>query len=82
MEDLLERLTQLKVPPAPKSLKRDVHHRLNRTLLVQQLCELAIYGVLYACGHMLRGLLGLVAYTITGKYPIDRVDRSDPTNET
>lgn len=81
MDDLLERLTQLKVPPAPKSLKRDVHHRLNRTLLVQQLVELALHGVLYASGHMLRGLLGLVAYTLTGKYPVDRVDRSDHSND-
>lgn len=81
MEDLLERLTQLKVPPAPKSLKREVHHRLNRTLLLQQIVELATYGVLYASGHLLRGLLGLVAYTLTGKYPIDRGDRPDKTGD-
>ncbi len=81
MEDLLERLTQLKVPPAPTTLKRDVHDRLNRTLLVQQIVGLATNGAVYACGHLLRGLLGLVAYTLTGKFPVDRGDRSDHTSD-
>ena len=74
MEDLLEKLTQLKVPPTPPSLGREVHERVNRLLLVQQLIELATHGALYACGHLLRGLVGVVVYTLTAKFPRDRVD--------
>ncbi len=76
MDDLLERLTELKVPPAPKSLSRELHQRVNRTLLVQHTIELATQGVIYAGGILLRGFLALVAYTLTGQYPIDRREGS------
>jgi len=72
MDDLLERLTELKVPPPPDSLKRDVHQRVNRALLVQHIVELATQGAIYAGGHLLRGLVGLVVYTLTGKYPKEK----------
>ena len=75
--DLLEQLANEDVPPPPDSLKRDVHDRLNRALLFAHVIELLTQGLIYACGHLLRAGMGLVVYTLSGKFPVDRVDRPD-----
>ncbi len=75
--DLLEQLAKDDVPPPPDSLKRDVHDRLNRALLFAQAFELLTQGLIYALSHLLRAGMGLVVYTLSGKYPVDRVDPPD-----
>ena len=67
--DLFEQLAQQPVPPPPESLRRDVHQRLNRLLLIMHLGELLVRGTFYAAGHWLWGVLGLVVFTASGRFP-------------
>jgi hypothetical protein len=66
-DDLLERLAETDVPPAPADLDVEVHHRLNRMLLVAHLADLGLRGMMYAVTHFARGVLHLLVLTLTGK---------------
>lgn len=66
-EDLLERLAETDVPPVPVELDREVHHRVNRMLLVAHLADLAVWGMLHALAQFARPVLHLFVLTLTGK---------------
>ena len=80
--DILEQLADTEVPPAPvEKLQKGFADRLNSRLLVQQLLDLMIRGVPYAAWHMTRGMIGVLYYTIAGRFarPADKdtEDRND-----
>ena len=68
-DDLLEQLTKSEVPPVPESLDRQVHRRLNRTLLVIHILDFVLRGIPYAALQLARAVMGLVAFSLTGAFP-------------
>jgi hypothetical protein len=67
--DLFEKLSQVPVPPPPAELDRAVHERVNRALLSAQLFDFAISAVPLAAWHLARAIGGLIALTVTGRFP-------------
>jgi len=69
--DLLESLATVAVPPVPaqRAFAAGVRRKLNPRLLVAQIVEFAVGGMLWAALHMGIALLGAVRYTVTGAWP-------------
>jgi len=67
--DLLEKLAEIPIPPAPppKVFDRGVHQRINSRLLVGQILEFVFYGCTFALLHFARAVIGAIRFTITGK---------------
>ena len=70
--DFLEQLAQFDVPEPPVEFDRQLHGRMNQWLLVQQVIDLALRGVPWAILHFARALVGLGAFSITGRFPEER----------
>lgn len=68
--DLFEQLADLEVPPAPEAdeFDRQLHQRVNRSLVTAQLVDLGVKGLPFALVHFLRALVGLLSLTLTGRY--------------
>jgi hypothetical protein len=68
--DLFERLADLEVPPAPASeeFDRQLHERVNRSLVTAQLVDLGAKGLPFALLHFLRAFVGFLSLTLTGRY--------------
>ena len=73
--DFLEQLAEMEVPELPDHFDRQLHQRVNRSLLLQQLLELAVSGLPWAALQFARALLGLLVYTATGRFPEDKPPR-------
>jgi hypothetical protein len=58
--DLFEQLADLEVPPAPSSeeFDRQLHERVNRSLVTGQLIDLGVKGMPFALLHFVRALVG------------------------
>jgi len=69
MKDFLEQLAELDVREPPADFDRQLHRRLNRTLLVQHLLDFVVGGIAWSLGHFLRATLGWLLFTITGRFP-------------
>lgn len=77
--DILERLAESDVPPLPANFDRSVHQRLNQVLLVGQFAELLFRTLPYALAHFAQGVIGAVAFTLSGQFPVSRLkDSTDP----
>lgn len=72
MQDLFDQLARQEVPPAPVNLSRRVHLRLNKTLVVLHAVEFVLAVLPFCAVRFLRGVLSLLVYTVTGRYPDDR----------
>ena len=68
MVNLLEQLADLEVPPPPAQFDRQLHQRVNRSLLVWQLVDLVVSAMPWAMLHFARALVGLITFTVTGRY--------------
>jgi hypothetical protein len=79
LTDLLERLAELPVPPAPapQTFDREIHKRINSRLIVGQLSDLLLHGFAFAVGHFAKAMLGVIRLTLTGKFEAPKNDR-DP----
>ena len=73
--DLLEQLAATAVPPPPAELDREVHHRVNRSLLLLHLAELFFKALPYAILHLAAGLLGVLNYSFAGGHRAADGDR-------
>ena len=79
--NLLEQLAELEVPPPPAKFDAQLHDRVNRTLLREQLVDLFVRGLPWAALHFLRAVLGALSYTLTGRYePVEKNKRRPPRN--
>ena len=67
-QDLLEQLAEAKVPPVPDQFDQRVHLRLNKMLLWTHLTDLYVRGFVYAVGHFARAFVGLVMFTLSGRF--------------
>jgi hypothetical protein len=74
--DLFEQLATTEVPPPPERFDRELHDRVNRSLVTQQVVDLLLKGAPFACLHFAGALLGLLTLTYTGRYPADSAERS------
>ena len=66
--NLFERLAESEVPPPPVQFDTQLHERVNRTLVGTQLVDLLLCGLPWACLHFARAVMGLIAFTLTGRY--------------
>ena len=75
--DLLEQLVHVEVPPPPpaEDFQRQLHDRVNQSLIVMQLLELVCWSIPWAVGQFLTALLALGAFTISGRFPDDRPEK-------
>ena len=73
--DLLEQLAKAEIPPVPETLDRQVHQRLNYTLLVLHVLDFMVRAVPYALLHFCRAVVGMVGYSLTSKFELQRDSR-------
>ena len=68
--DLLEKLAELPVPPAPEPepFDRAVHKRINQRLLIGQLSDFVFKGLGFAAAHFAKAVAGCLRLTVTGKF--------------
>ena len=66
--NLLDQLAELEVPPPPAHFDTQLHERVNRSLLISQLIDLVVGATPWALLHFGRALVGLVIFTLTGRY--------------
>jgi hypothetical protein len=74
--DLWQQLATEEVPPPPVEFDHQLHERVNKSLVSLQLIDLAVRAMPWAIFEFARAVLGLVAYSIAGRYP----DRPDEKN--
>jgi hypothetical protein len=66
--NLLERLADLEVPPPPAQFDTQLHDRVNRSLVRAQIVDLMVRGFPWAMVHFARAVVGLIGFTVTGRY--------------
>jgi len=67
---LLEQLAQLEVPAPPPQFDRQLHARLNRTLVVQHLADLALRIMPGAMTEMAKAAFALAVYSLAGRFDL------------
>ncbi len=67
--DLWQQLATEEVPPPPVEFDNQLHQRVNKSLVSLQLVDLAVRAMPWAIVEFARAVLGLVAYSIAGRYP-------------
>ena len=74
-QNLLEQLGKQDVPAPPTRLRRNVQERMNATLVMLQIVDLALRGLPFALFHFAQAVGGMVLLTLTGNYgPHDHDD--------
>jgi hypothetical protein len=68
VDDFFEQLAQGEIPPPPPEFDRQLHARVNRSLLLVQLMDLVFGATPWAIAQLARALVGLLAYSVTGKF--------------
>ena len=66
--NLLDQLSQQDIPQPPVRLRQQVRERMNVTLLVLQLADLALRGMPYVMLHFAKAVVGLVLFSLSGTY--------------
>jgi hypothetical protein len=66
--NLFDRLADLEVPPPPAQFDKQLHERVNRSLVVSQMVDLAVNGLPWALLHFGRAFVAFIAFTLTGRY--------------
>jgi hypothetical protein len=73
----LEQLGELEVPPPPAEFDSQLHDRVNESLLGAQLMELIVEVMPWAMVEMARAFVGLVLFTLTGRYITESPEKQD-----
>jgi hypothetical protein len=73
--NLFERLADAEVPPPPAQFATQLHDRVNRSLVGTQLIDLMTVGMCWSFFHFARALVGMISYTVTGRYDTTRKQR-------
>ena len=66
--DLFDQLAASEVPPPPPQFDRQLHERVNRSLLAMHLADLGASAMPWAMLQLLRALGGFLSLTISGKF--------------
>ena len=72
MNDFLDQLSQQPVAEPPPEFDRQLHARVNRTLLVQHVLDLLLGALPWAAAHFCRAVAGWLVLTLTGQFPNER----------
>ena len=72
MKDFLDQLADMEVCEPPPEFNRQLHDRVNRTLLVQHLVDLVLGAAPWALAHLARSVAAWFAFTLTGKFDDQR----------
>jgi hypothetical protein len=67
-DDFLEQLADIEIREPPPEFDRQLHAKVNRSLVVQHLLDFAVRAFPWAMFHFARGVAGLVVFSITGKF--------------
>ena len=70
-QDIFEQLADWDVPPPPAQFDQQVHQRVNKTLLLVHLVDLAVRGMPWAMLHFGRAVVGLLLLTLRGHFVPD-----------
>jgi hypothetical protein len=66
--NLFDRLAESDVPPPPARFDKQLHDRVNRTLVRTQLVDLILCGLPWAFLQFARAVVGLIGFTLTGRF--------------
>jgi len=72
MPNLFEELAEQEIPPLPADFGKEVHERVNRTLVALQILDLLWRGLPLAFLHFGRAVIGLLVFTLSGKFPVEK----------
>jgi hypothetical protein len=72
MPNLFEELAENEIPPLPTDFGQRVHQRVNRALVALQILDLLWRGLPLAFVLFGRAAIGFLAYTLTGKFPVEK----------
>ena len=75
--DFLEQLAEIDVPPPPPEFDRNLHQRLNHSLVVQQILDLGLHILPGAAMEFSRAVMGMLTLTVAGKFPSIPNDRKN-----
>jgi hypothetical protein len=67
--DLFDQLAEVEVPPPPGDFDRSLHARLNQSLVAQHVVDFGLNALPATAVELLRAVLGMVAFSITGEFP-------------
>jgi hypothetical protein len=76
--DFLEQLAKIEVRQPPPEFDRQLHQRVNRTLLAQHLLGLVVGSIPWAVAQFLRCVLGALAFSVTGRFEDPPAKKTDP----
>jgi hypothetical protein len=74
--NLLDQLADVEVPPPPVAFDRQLHDKVNRSLLITQLVDLFISALPWAMLEFSKAFIGLGIFSVTGRYPSKSNKRS------
>jgi hypothetical protein len=66
--DFLERLAEQEIPPLPESFEQRVHERVNYSLVMLHVLDLAVRGMPWAMLQFGRAVVGLVMMSLSGRF--------------
>ncbi len=66
--DLFDKLAEVEVPPPPSQFDNQLHDKVNRGLVITQFIDLFVVALPWALVHFFRAFLGLLAFSVTGRY--------------
>ena len=72
MKDFLEQLAEIEVRDPPPDFDRQLHQRVNRSLMIQHLLDLVFGAAPWALACFFRALVGLCTFSLTGKFDDER----------
>ena len=75
MSDLIDQLSEIKVPPPPEQFADQVHQRLNRVLLGLHFFDFFVRAVPWALVRCLAPLGALLRFSFTGQHQDHRARR-------
>lgn len=67
-QNLLEQLGKQDIPAPPARLRHNVQERMNATLVMLQIIDLAMRGLPFALFHFAQAVAGMLRLTLTGNY--------------
>jgi hypothetical protein len=65
----LDRLAELDVAPPPPEFDRQLHERVNRSLLNQHLCDMALGAFPLVIAEFAKAVAAALVFTSLGRYP-------------
>ncbi len=79
--DFLEQLATLEVRQPPPEFDRTLHQHVNRALLTQHLLGLAVGCIPWVLTHFLRGMVGAVVFSMTGRFGDPEPQKDEDSGE-